>query len=69
MTYSGGQTYVGEWADGVRSGFGTYALPDGTKFEGYFKQGLKHGSITLRRGDGGVRSQLWEYGNLVSNIV
>lgn len=69
MAYSGGQTYVGEWADGVRSGFGTYALPDGTKFEGCFKHDLKHGPGTLRRGDGDVRSQSWEYGNLISNVV
>lgn len=69
MAYSDGQTYVGEWADGVRSGFGTYSLPDGTKFEGYFKQDLKHGPGTLRRGDEDVKSQSWEYGNLVPNVV
>lgn len=65
MAYSGGQTYVGEWAGGVRSGFGTYTLPDGTTFEGFFEQDLKHGRGTVRRGDGYITSQLWKNGELI----
>lgn len=64
MAYSSGHTYVGEWADGVRSGFGTYTLPDGTMFEGYFRRNVKHGPGTLRR-DEDVTIQLWENGQLV----
>lgn len=65
MEYSGGQTYVGEWAEGVRSGFGKYTLPDGTLFEGHFMKDKKHGAGTLHRPDGRVTSQLWENGKLV----
>lgn len=65
MVYSDGQTYVGEWADGVRSGFGTYTLADGTVFEGSFRQDKRHGAGTLRRAEG-VTTQLWENGKLVA---
>lgn len=65
MEYSGGQTYVGEWADGVRSGFGKYTLADGTVFEGQFMKDKKHGAGTLCRPDGRVTGQLWENGKLV----
>lgn len=66
MSYIGGQTYVGDWDDGVRSGFGAYTLPDGTIFEGHFKHDLKHGTGTLRSADGEVVFQLWELGKLVN---
>ncbi|CAN0492568.1 unnamed protein product, partial [Hapterophycus canaliculatus] len=66
MVYSSGQTYVGEWADGLRSGFGTYTLADGTVFEGFFRKDRKHGAGTLRRGSQ-VTSQVWENGKLVGN--
>lgn len=70
MTYCDGQSYVGDWAEGVRNGFGTCASPDGTTFEGHFKQNVKHGAGTLRRGDAGAVSQLWEDGTLVrTNVV
>lgn len=65
MAYSSGQTYVGDWAGGVRSGFGTYAFPDGTTFEGNFKQDLKHGVGTIRHVDGTAADQVWEDGKLV----
>lgn len=68
MKYSGGQTYVGEWKHGVRSGFGKYTLPDGTVYEGQFNLDRKHGAGTLRRhGEERATSQLWENGKLVGN--
>lgn len=66
MTYSGGQTYVGEWEHGVRSGFGKYTLPDGTVYVGHFKRDKKHGAGTLRsRGEDAATAHLWENGELV----
>lgn len=65
MSYSGGQMYVGDWADGVRNGFGTYTLPDGTTFKGYFKQDLKDGTGTVRRANDAAVDQLWAEGKLV----
>ena len=66
MTYSSGQTYVGEWEHGMRSGFGKYSLPDGTIYEGHFKRDRKHGTGTLRRsGEEGATKQLWENGKLM----
>lgn len=66
IAYLGGRTYVGEWADGVRNGYGTDTLSNGTIFEGSFKRDKKHGVGTLRSGDGGVVNQLWEDGKLVA---
>ncbi|CAN0321749.1 unnamed protein product, partial [Laminaria digitata] len=53
MAHLGGRTYVGEWADGVRNGYGTDTLSNGIIFEGSFKQDKKHGVGTLRSADGG----------------
>lgn len=66
MTYVGDRTHVGEGADGVRNGYGTDTLSNGTIFEGSFKRDKKHGVGALRCGDGGVVNQLWEHGKLVT---
>lgn len=67
MAYYGGQIYVGEWRDGVRSGFGTYTAPDGSVFEGFYEEDLKHGAGALRGiGDESITCQRWEKGRLVT---
>ena len=34
MTYSNGDTYAGEWKDGLKHGHGVYTFTDGETFEG-----------------------------------
>lgn len=42
-TYSNGDKYEGEFANGFREGFGTYYWADGEKFEGQFKNNKRNG--------------------------
>jgi hypothetical protein len=45
QTYSNGDSYYGQLSNGRRSGFGTYYFnKEGNKYEGYFANGLFHGS-------------------------
>ena len=45
QTYSNGDSYYGQLSNGKRSGFGTYYFKkEGDKYEGYFVDGLFHGS-------------------------
>ena len=38
-----GDIYAGELIDGKRSGFGIYHYASGNKYEGQWKNGMKHG--------------------------
>jgi clan AA aspartic protease (TIGR02281 family) len=52
-TTSGGESYVGAYKDGLRSGQGTYTWPDGRKYVGAFRDGLPNGRgiYTLPNGE------------------
>lgn len=43
--------YNGEVLNGLRHGYGTYSSPDGVKYEGNWKNGLKSGSGVLIKGN------------------
>ncbi len=46
MRFIDGTTYVGEYKDGMRTGQGTYTLPNGTKYVGEFKDNVFNGQGT-----------------------
>lgn len=50
---SDGESYVGGYKDGLRSGQGTYSWPDGRKYVGEFRDGLPNGRgvYTLPNGE------------------
>jgi hypothetical protein len=50
---SGGESYVGAYKDGLRSGEGTYSWADGRKYVGSFRDGLPNGRgvYTLPNGE------------------
>ena len=43
MKYANGMVYDGEWKNDLRHGFGVLTWPDGRKYEGDYKEGLKDG--------------------------
>ncbi|XP_050507010.1 MORN repeat-containing protein 4 homolog [Diabrotica virgifera virgifera] len=51
--YNDGTSYVGTWnTEGKRQGEGHLQLPDGTRYDGMFENGLFHGIGVLRFPDG-----------------
>ncbi|XP_026191034.1 radial spoke head 1 homolog [Cyclospora cayetanensis] len=51
--YADGSTFEGELVEGRREGYGTYAFPNGDKYEGLYKNGKRHGKGRLTFSDGG----------------
>jgi hypothetical protein len=51
--YGNGAVYVGAWnSTGRRHGYGHLLLPDGTRYDGFFHDGLFHGFGMLTFSDG-----------------
>lgn len=48
------QTYVGEYVNSQRDGYGTYTWPSGQKYEGEWKEGKFNGKGTLTYSNGNV---------------
>ena len=42
-TESNGDVYEGQFVDGLKEGFGVYIWASGSKYEGNWKAGKKHG--------------------------
>lgn len=49
-----GFMYVGNWANDLFDGIGTYYWTDGTRYEGEFVKGKIHGKGTLKRSNGEI---------------
>jgi hypothetical protein len=39
-----GDSFVGEWYHSKANGFGVHEYPNGDRYEGTWKMGLKHGT-------------------------
>jgi len=53
-TYSNGDSYAGEFKNGVRHGRGTYVHSSGDRYEGEFKNGKRNGTGTYRYTSGEI---------------
>ena len=64
-----GDEYVGEFKDGIRSGFGHYSFSDGSSYSGEKKiiegYSYQHGKGTYTNRDGSRRAGYWKKGLLV----
>lgn len=51
--YPNGETYTGEWKNGLRSGKGVYLYSDGSRYKGEYLLNLRHGkgTYTYKNGD------------------
>ena len=56
-----GDTYVGEFLDGKRHGWGVYTWPNGNFFSGNWAAGRRNGFGTLYRKDGSTREGIWSW--------
>ena len=43
ITFDNGKTYQGEWIGLKLDGFGVLTWPDGKKYDGSFRNGMRHG--------------------------
>ena len=50
--YANGDTYVGEYKNDKKHGWGTYIYPDGEKYVGEYKDGKRHGQGTYTFANG-----------------
>ena len=56
------RVYTGQWADGVRSGVGTYFYADSSRYEGQWQSGVRHGQGTLFAANGDTYTGGWDRG-------
>lgn len=61
--------YVGNFFNGMKKGYGIlYYLDDNSKFKGTWENGQKHGYGIFFDGDGVMRKQVWDKGELVDSV-
>lgn len=61
-TYPDGTTYVGEWENGKRHGYGKWTRPDGTHYVGEWVNDKPDGQGILTKIGGGMYSGEWKEG-------
>ena len=62
-----GDTYIGEFKNGVLNGEGTVINKNDEKYIGMFKNGKKHGNGTLYNKNGEIiKSGIWELNEFIS---
>ena len=67
-TYSSGNTYVGEFRNGIPSGQGTYTWTNGSKYAGEFKNGREHGRGIFYSSNGTILNQgIWADGKFAQS--
>ena len=57
-----GDVYKGNWKDDMQNGPGTLTYSDGSRFEGSFLDGQKHGKGKYMDKYGKIETQIWECG-------
>lgn len=61
-TWKNGNKYIGQFEDGVASGYGIKYYNNGDRYEGYWKGWQHHGQGTMFYADGKVVEGEWYYG-------
>ena len=56
--------YVGSMVDGMGSGWGVFAWPDGRRYEGYWRNNMFHGQGVYTEADGTRHDGQWRNGVL-----
>jgi len=66
-----GAIYEGDWLCDKQDGFGHERWPDGTEYQGNFKQGKKHGrgKLVLRDNEAGTTEFSVFEGDFVDNMI
>lgn len=59
MKYSNGETYDGEWKEGIFDGQGTYTWLNGSSYSGGYRRGEEDGKGTFTDGNGKVTKGIW----------
>ena len=60
----GGRWYEGNWVHGHWTGRGRLSNGDGSHYEGFFQDDLKHGEGTMVWGDGRIFDGVYKYGQM-----
>ena len=60
--YADGACYIGSWLDDKKHGHGTFTFPDGSKYEGEFKNG-EDGAGVFTDVTGVTRKGNWSEGD------
>ena len=60
MTFPNGDKYVGEFAEGLFHGQGTYTLSNGQQYTGTWQEGKRHGQGTLTYPNGDTYVGAWQ---------
>ena len=60
FVWSKKEKYKGNWMNNEMDGKGVYTDKHGKKYDGYFRNGMKHGHFTFKNRKGQV-SSVWEY--------
>jgi hypothetical protein len=65
LTFACGDTYFGEFSDGLKNGSGTYIYGNQSFYNGQWSNGLKHGSgVSVYKTSGGVENYTWSAGDI-----
>ena len=60
VTMKNGATYTGQWMDGYsRDGYGTQLWPDGSRYEGMWRNDKANGQGKLVHADGDIYEGQW----------
>jgi hypothetical protein len=65
LTFACGDSYFGEFSDGLKNGSGTYMYANQSFYNGQWRNGLKHGSgVSVYKTSGGVENYTWSAGDI-----
>lgn len=68
-SFASGDSYVGEFKNGVRDGKGIYIWANGERYEGLWRDGVRHGEGTMTRKDGSLFKGIWENGAFLEKVL
>jgi len=61
--------YQGHFINNKKNGFGEIFYPTGEKYSGSFRDDMKDGYGTFFDKNGNIKSQIWQNGILIENVI